>query len=193
MQPVNSHFSSNRNVPLSPCIPLNDSVWAPLTILVILGPRTQETFHFKSQTKASQNISKARLTTSGTSLYISPTSLLLSYSPKHLSNVLLHPVPLYHFFSALDDCLSFFLSKAILVQSHTWVMDYDESRYMHLALRVDHNFPEAMVYRISVSYAERNPKLPFEKSRVQPWEFWSHISTLVGSTLPHDCVEDKLS
>ena len=42
------------------------------------------------------------------------------------------------------------------------------------------------VYRISVPYAQKDPKVLFEKSKGQPWEFWSLVSSIDGtcSTLP---------
>ena len=42
------------------------------------------------------------------------------------------------------------------------------------------------VYRISVPYAQNDPRFLFEKRR----EFWSLVSTIDGSTLPQDCVEE---
>ena len=45
------------------------------------------------------------------------------------------------------------------------------------------------VYRISVPYAQKDPRFLFEKRRRQPREFWSLFSTIDGSTLPQDCVE----
>ena len=46
------------------------------------------------------------------------------------------------------------------------------------------------VYRISVPYAQKDPRFLFEKRRGQPREFWSLVSTIDGSTLPQDCVEE---
>ena len=48
------------------------------------------------------------------------------------------------------------------------------------------------VYRISVPYAQKDPRFLFEKRRGQPREFWSLVSTIDGSTLPQDCVEELL-
>ena len=48
------------------------------------------------------------------------------------------------------------------------------------------------VYRISVSYAQNDPRFLFKKIRGQSREFWSLVSTIDGSTLPQDCVEDLL-
>ena len=48
------------------------------------------------------------------------------------------------------------------------------------------------VYRISVPYAQKDPRFLFEKRRGQPQEFWSLVSTIDGSTLPQDCVKDLL-
>ena len=47
------------------------------------------------------------------------------------------------------------------------------------------------VYRISVLYAQKDPRFLFEKRRGQPREFWSLVSTIDGSTLPQDCVEEQ--
>ena len=46
------------------------------------------------------------------------------------------------------------------------------------------------VCRISVPYVQKDPRFIFEKRRGQPQEFWS--LTIDGSTLPKDCVEDRL-
>ena len=48
------------------------------------------------------------------------------------------------------------------------------------------------VYRISVQYAQKDPRFLFQKRRGQPREFWSLISTIDSSTLPQDCVEEQL-
>ena len=48
------------------------------------------------------------------------------------------------------------------------------------------------VYRISVPYAQKDPRFLFKKRRGQPREFWSLVSTIDGSTLPQDCVEEQL-
>ena len=48
------------------------------------------------------------------------------------------------------------------------------------------------VYRISVPYAQKDPRFLFEKVRGQPWEFWSLVSTIDGSTLPQDCVKELI-
>ena len=45
-------------------------------------------------------------------------------------------------------------------------MDYDEACFMHLTPGVVHNFP--WVYRISVPYAQKDPRFVFEKRRGQP-------------------------
>ena len=42
-------------------------------------------------------------------------------------------------------------------------------------------------------YAQKDPRFPFEKRRGQPREFRSLVSTIDGSTLPQDCVEEQLS
>ena len=74
------------------------------------------------------------------------------------------------------------------------VIDYDEACVMHLTPGVVHNFPKAVGvgYRISVPYAHKDPRFLFEKRRGQPREFWSLVSTIDGSTLPQDCVEEQL-
>ena len=46
--------------------------------------------------------------------------------------------------------------------------------------------------RISVPYAQKDPRFLFEKRRGQPREFWSLVSTIDGSTLPQVCVEEQL-
>ena len=40
------------------------------------------------------------------------------------------------------------------------------------------------VYRISVHYAQKDPRFLFKKRRGQPWEFWSLIPTIDGSNYP---------
>ena len=64
-------------------------------------------------------------------------------------------------------------------RSLTGVMDHDEACFMHLTPGVVH---------ISVPYAQKDARFPFEKRRGQPREFWSLVSTIDGSTLPQDCV-----
>ena len=48
------------------------------------------------------------------------------------------------------------------------------------------------VYRISVPYAQKDPRFLFEKRRGQPQELQSLVPTINGSTLPQDCVEELL-
>ena len=48
------------------------------------------------------------------------------------------------------------------------------------------------VYRISVPYAQKDPRFLFEKRGGQPREFWSLVSTIDGSTLPQVGVEELL-
>ena len=48
------------------------------------------------------------------------------------------------------------------------------------------------VYRISVPYAQKDPRFLFEKRRGQPREFWSLVSTIDGGTLPQVGVEEVL-
>ena len=71
-------------------------------------------------------------------------------------------------------------------------MDYDEACSMHLGLEWSTTSQRLWVYRISVPYAQKDPRFLFEKRRGQPWEFWSLVSTIDGSTLPQDCVEEQL-
>ena len=48
------------------------------------------------------------------------------------------------------------------------------------------------VYRMSVRYAQKDQRVLFEKRRGQPQEFWCLVSTIDGSALPQDCVEEQL-
>ena len=48
------------------------------------------------------------------------------------------------------------------------------------------------VYRISVHFAQKDPRYLFEERRGQPREIWSLVLKLDGSTLPQDCVEEQL-
>ena len=47
------------------------------------------------------------------------------------------------------------------------------------------------LYRIYVPYGQKDPRFLFKKRRGQPWEFWSLVSTIDGSTLSQDCVEEQ--
>ena len=76
--------------------------------------------------------------------------------------------------------------------SHTGVMDYGEACFMHLTPGVVHNFQRLWVYRISVLYAQKDPRFLLEKRRGQPREFWSLVSKIDGSTLPQVGVEELL-
>ena len=89
---------------------------------------------------------------------------------------------------AMSSCLS----HAMVFGHSNFVMDYDEACFMHLTPGVVHNFQRLWVYRISVPYAQKDPRFLFEKIRGQPREFWSLVSTIDGSTLPQDCVEEQL-
>ena len=51
--------------------------------------------------------------------------------------------------------------------------------------------PEGCIM-IPVSYAQKYPRIIFEKDRGQPWEFWSLVSVIDGTTLLQDCVEEQL-
>ena len=64
---------------------------------------------------------------------------------------------------------------------------------MHLTPGVVHNFQRLWVYRISVPYEQKYPRFLSEKRRGQPQEFWSLVSTIDGSTLPQNCVEELLA
>ena len=55
---------------------------------------------------------------------------------------------------------------------------------MHLASGVVHNFPRLCVYRISVPYAQKDPRILFKKRKGLPQEFWSLVSTIHGSIPP---------
>ena len=63
---------------------------------------------------------------------------------------------------------------------------------MHLTPGVVHNFSRLGVYRISVPYAQKDPRFLIAKEKEQPQEFWSLVSTIDGSTLPQDYVEELL-
>ena len=79
-----------------------------------------------------------------------------------------------------------------LAQSQSGGMDYDEACIMHLTPGLVHNILKAVgVYRISVPYAQKDPRFLFEKRRGPPREGWSLFSTIDG-TLPQDCVEEQL-
>ena len=63
---------------------------------------------------------------------------------------------------------------------------------MHLTPGVVHNFPKAVgVYDFCPLYIKKSGFL-FEKRRGHPREFWSLVSAIDGSTLPQDCVEERL-
>ena len=66
-------------------------------------------------------------------------------------------------------------------------MGYDEACIVHLSPGVVHNFLKAVVHRTSVPYAQQDPRFLFKKSRGQPREFWSLVTTIDGNTLPEDC------
>ena len=50
-------------------------------------------------------------------------------------------------------------------RSQTGVTDYDEACKMHLTPGVVHNFLKAVVFRISVPYAQKYPRFLFEKKK----------------------------
>ena len=64
---------------------------------------------------------------------------------------------------------------------------------MHLSPGVVHNLPKAIgcIGFLSPMHI-KDPRFLFEKRRGQPREFWSLVSTIDGSTLPQDCVEEQL-
>ena len=64
-------------------------------------------------------------------------------------------------------------------RSHTGFMDYDEACFMHLTPGVVHNFPRPWLYRISVPYAQKDPRFLFEKRRGQPRELWSLVVVFI--------------
>ena len=70
------------------------------------------------------------------------------------------------------------------------VMDYDEACI--LLLEWSTTSQKLWVYRISVPYAQKDPRFLFKMRRWQSQEFWSLVSTIDGSTLPKDCVEEQL-
>ena len=64
-------------------------------------------------------------------------------------------------------------------------MDYDEACFIHLTPGVVHNCPKAVgVWDFCPLYALKDPRVLFE--------FWSLVSTIDGSTLPQNCVEEQL-
>ena len=73
-------------------------------------------------------------------------------------------------------------------------MDYDEACFTHLTPGVVHNFPKAVgVYDFCFPYAQKDTRILFGKRKGpgQPWEFLSLVSTIDGSILPQDCVEEQ--
>ena len=54
---------------------------------------------------------------------------------------------------------------------------YDEACFMHLPPVVVHNFRSVWVYRVSVPYAQQDPRFLFKKRSGQPREFLSLISS----------------
>ena len=72
------------------------------------------------------------------------------------------------------------------------VMDYDEACFMHLTPGVVHNFPKAVGVEDFCPLCTKYPRFLFQKRRGQPQEFWSLISTIDGSTLLKDCVDEQL-
>ena len=70
-------------------------------------------------------------------------------------------------------------------------MDYDEACFMLLTPGVVHNFPKAVGVDFCPLCTKRS-QIPIKKGRGQPREFWSLVSTIDGSTLPQDCLEEQL-
>ena len=71
-------------------------------------------------------------------------------------------------------------------------MDYDEACFMHLIPAVVHNFPKAVGVLDFCLLCTKRSLIPIQKEKGQPQEFWSLVSTIDGSTLPQDCVEEQL-
>ena len=65
-------------------------------------------------------------------------------------------------------------------------------RHVSCILLLEWSPTSLWVYRISFPYAQKDPRFLFEKKRGQPWEFWSLVSTIDGSTLPQVGVEELL-
>ena len=61
-----------------------------------------------------------------------------------------------------------------------------------LLLEWSTTFQRLLVYRISVPYAQKDPRYLFEKRRGQPRELWSLVSVIDCSTLLQDCVEEQI-
>ena len=74
-------------------------------------------------------------------------------------------------------------------RSHTGVMDYDEACFMHRNPGVVHNFPKAVGV---CPLCQKRSQIPNRKEKGATPEFWSLVSTIDGSTLPQDCVEEQL-
>ena len=73
------------------------------------------------------------------------------------------------------------------------VMDYDVAFFMNLTPGVVHNFPKAVgVYDFCPLRSKKGPRVLFKKNRGQPWEIWSLVSIIDGSTLPQVCGEEQL-
>ena len=84
----------------------------------------------------------------------------------------------------------YLLHKTPALQINPWIMMRHVSCI--LLLEWSTTSQRLWVYRISVPYAQKDPRFLFEKRRGQPREFWSLVSTTDGSTLPQDCVEEQL-
>ena len=82
-----------------------------------------------------------------------------------------------------------YTKSAILIPG-SWIMMRHVSCI--LILEWSTTFQRLWVYRISVPFAQKDPRFLFEKRRGQPREFWSLVSTIDGSTLPQDCVKEQL-
>ena len=63
---------------------------------------------------------------------------------------------------------------------------------MHLTPTVVHNCPKAVGVYDFCALCTKRSQISIEKRRGQPREFWSLASTIDGSTLPQDCVEEQL-
>ena len=70
-------------------------------------------------------------------------------------------------------------------------MDYDEACFMHLTPGVVHNFPKAVGDFCTL--CTKRSQIPIRKEKgAKPQEFWSLVSTIDGSTLPQDRVEEQI-
>ena len=77
--------------------------------------------------------------------------------------------------------------------SHTGVMDYDEACFMHLTPEVVHNFPKAVGVYDFCPLCTKRSQIPILKEKGETLGILVfRVSTIDGSTLPQDCVEEQL-